>query len=92
MFGIGFSEILTVFLVGLILCKPKNFPLVIKYVRLYYASFIKIRYKIAQLLEDININEICSNSPEKKTTYIIGNDGNLHESYDTKDIIIKEKN
>lgn len=91
MFGIGLSEVLTVILVGLILCKPKNFPLMIRHIKLYYTNFVKIRYKVMQLLKDIDINEICSDQTEEKVTYIVGNDGSLHESYNTKDVI-GEKN
>ncbi|WP_339045327.1 hypothetical protein [Candidatus Mesenet endosymbiont of Agriotes lineatus] len=90
MFGVGLSEVLTILLVGLILCKPKNFPLVIKYIKLYYANFAKVKYKIMQLLQGININEINSSQSGEKITYIVGDDGNLHESYDMQDVIGKK--
>lgn len=86
MFGVGLSEVLTVLLVGLILCKPKNLPFIIRCVKLYYANFVKAKYKVMQLLKDININEINSSQSGEKTTYIIGNDNNLHESYGVQDV------
>ncbi len=91
MFNVGFSEVLIVFLVSLALFEPKKLPSMIKHAKLYYTNFVKMRYKVIQLLKDININEFYDDQSDAEVKRIIGNDGNLHESYDIKDIISENK-
>ncbi|WFW29643.1 MAG: hypothetical protein LJI21_02615 [Wolbachia endosymbiont of Menacanthus eurysternus] len=83
MFGIGFSEVLVVALVGIIAFDKRKMPTLIKLIGDVYRYFIVVKSRTKKLLEDSGIESLykeCNNV--EKVNYIIGNDGKFYPSYD----------
>ncbi|MDN5247726.1 MAG: hypothetical protein QWI36_01120 [Wolbachia endosymbiont of Tyrophagus putrescentiae] len=78
MFNIGFSEILVVALVGLIVIDKEKMPIFISFIRVVYRYIISIKFKTKKLLKDAGIEDLYSTEEVK---YITGKDGKLYPTY-----------
>ncbi|QXK92061.1 hypothetical protein HL033_00550 [Neoehrlichia mikurensis] len=88
MFSIGLSEIIVIIVVGCLMLDPKKLPHVIKDIQTLYKKIFIIRQELINTAKSINICDIDDNEEEnviKKK--IIGNDGNVYEAYEIKNLI-----
>jgi len=80
MFGISFSELFVVCIVALLLIRPKDFPAIMKIIRIAHKNFTKIKkeflvyYKQFHQELAIEANEECN--------YILDNNGVLQQAHD----------
>ena len=78
MFNIGFTEILVVALVSLIVIDKEKVPIFIRFFKVVYRYALSIKFKTKKFLRDAGIEELCN---AEDVSYIIGKDGKLYPSY-----------
>lgn len=93
---IGFSELLVIIIISIILFKPDDYKNTLKFVIMNFRKFHSLIYQTKNFIlsEDIKkeIDEIKDqiiSANGKK--YIYGNDDKLHEIFNLNDIEIKSK-
>ena len=88
MFNVGLQELLLIFIVASVVLTPSQIPYIIKEIRKFYRKLCKIRntalQEIDKIADDPELKEI-------KEKYIVGNDGQLYQSYSLDDIINKKE-
>ena len=99
MFGISLIEFLTIIIIAIIIIKPSEYPNLIKKLKKFYRD-LKKTYNIAlaeidKLKNHIELSEETSklkediNNLDRDIKKIVGDDGELYDSYDISDIIKK---
>ncbi|WP_374698854.1 hypothetical protein [Wolbachia endosymbiont (group B) of Limnophora tigrina] len=83
MFNIGFTEILVVALVSIIVLDRNKVPMFINLIKTIYRHFIIVKSKAKRLLKDNGIEDLYKERSTEKVNYIIGKDGKLYPTYDT---------
>ncbi|MDR2831860.1 MAG: hypothetical protein LBV62_03015 [Rickettsiales bacterium] len=82
MFNIGFSEILVVALVSIIVLDKNKVPMFIDLIKVIYRYFMIIKLKAKRLLKDAGIEDLYKECNTEKVNYIIGKNGKLYPTYD----------
>lgn len=71
MFGIGFLEILVILIVSIIVIKPKDLPEFGYKVGLFVSKLIRLsqmgKFKVKELIEDIEVKSVLENDKKIKT-------------------------
>ncbi len=81
MFNVGFSEILVVALVGIIVIDKEKVPMFIDFIRILYRHILRIRSKTKKLLKDAGVEGLYT---EEEVNYITGKDGKLYPAYNVE--------
>ncbi len=89
MFNVGFSEILVVALVGIIVIDKEKVPMFIDSVRILYRYILKIRSKTKKFLKDAGVEDLYT---EEEVNYIIGKDGKLYQAYNVENHDVENHN
>lgn len=101
MFSIGFSELIVIAILAIILFKPNDWLDIIKNIKRYINKFKEFTHKTKQEIFDSNqineIEEIKNDLSDLKDeilningkNYIYGEDGKLYETFSLQDIQLK---
>lgn len=83
MFSIGFSEILVVAVVSIVVLDKSKVPIFLDLIKNIYRYFMVVKSRIRNLLKDAGIEDLYKEYSTEKVNYIIGKDGKLYPTYDT---------
>ncbi|APR97749.1 Sec-independent protein translocase subunit TatB [Wolbachia endosymbiont of Folsomia candida] len=81
MFNIGFTEILVVALVSIIVLDKNKVPMFIDLIKNVYRYIIIIKSKVKKLLKDAGIEELYEECNTEEVNYIAGKNGKLYPAY-----------
>ncbi|KLT22181.1 hypothetical protein wVul_1115 [Wolbachia endosymbiont of Armadillidium vulgare str. wVulC] len=81
MFNIGFSEILVVALVSIVVLDKSKVPVFLNLIKNIYRYFVIVKSRIRKLLKDAGIEDLYEECNTEKVNYIVGEDGKLYPAY-----------
>lgn len=84
MFNIGFSEILVVALVSIVVLDESKVPIFLDLIKNIYRYFIVVKSRVRKLLKDAGIEELYEEHNVEKVNYIIGEDGKFYPTYNVE--------
>jgi Sec-independent protein translocase protein TatA len=85
MLGISFYEFIIVAIVACVVIRPKDVPTVIKFFKVLYKKFMKLKKEILSYYKEFH-DEVIDEEVEEENGFILDEQGVLQKTYDISEL------